>query len=232
MGDHDGGLAQLVGLLRQQPGNVLSAAGVEGGGGLVEEDQLKRDAPWLTDRQRVSINEWSAYGEAKIAQGLISVGVPEDEASRQAAATIIGVALGGTAGAAAAGIPAAVVGGGAVAAPRDRRSDVCGAWWGTMCVCCISINARSHSCLLVSRTKPNTRRPPCAADDDSRTTRAECTRNGAGLVGHAHSEPATFSMRTYMRRMGWSCGQQGGCAKCQTRSSSVTCSSRPPTNTL
>ena len=70
------------------------------------------------------------------------------------------------------------------------------------------------------------------ADDDSRTTRAECTRNGAGLVGHAHSEPATFSMRTYMRRMGWSCGQQGGCAKCQTRSSSVTCSSRPPTNTL
>ena len=67
---------------------------------LVEEDQLKRDAPWLTDRQRVSINEWSAYGEAKIAQGLISVGVPEDEASRQAASTIIGVALGGTAAAA------------------------------------------------------------------------------------------------------------------------------------
>lgn len=78
---------------------------------VVEEDQLKRDAPWLTDRQRNSINAWSAYGEAKIAQGLISVGVPEDEASRQAAATIIGVALGGTAGAAAAGIPAAVVGG-------------------------------------------------------------------------------------------------------------------------
>lgn len=78
---------------------------------LVEEDQLKRDAPWLTDRQRVSINEWSAYGEAKIAQGLISVGVPEDEASRQAAATIIGVALGGTAGAVALGVPAAVTGG-------------------------------------------------------------------------------------------------------------------------
>ncbi|MBM7280508.1 hypothetical protein JTZ10_22430 [Gordonia rubripertincta] len=78
---------------------------------LVEEDQLKRDAPWLTDRQRVSINEWSAYGEAKIAQGLISVGVPEDEASRQAAATIIGVALGGTAGAVTLGVPAAVTGG-------------------------------------------------------------------------------------------------------------------------
>ncbi|MGW8813093.1 hypothetical protein [Gordonia terrae] len=78
---------------------------------LVAEDQLKRDAPWLTDRQRVSINEWSAYGEAKIAQGLISVGVPEDEASRQAAATIIGVALGGTTGAVALGVPAAVTGG-------------------------------------------------------------------------------------------------------------------------
>ena len=78
---------------------------------LVEEDQLKRDAPWLTDRQRTSINDWAAYGESKIAQGLISVGVPEDEASRQAAATIIGVALGGTAGAVALGVPAAVVGG-------------------------------------------------------------------------------------------------------------------------
>ncbi|MCX2966261.1 hypothetical protein [Gordonia aquimaris] len=78
---------------------------------LVDEDQLKRDAPWLSDRQRVSINEWAAFGEAKIAQGLISVGVPEDEASRQAAATIIGVALGGTAGAAALGVPAAVTGG-------------------------------------------------------------------------------------------------------------------------
>ena len=57
-----------------------------------------------------SINAWSAYGEAKIAQGLISVGVPEDEASRRAAATIIGVMAGGTAGAVALGIPSAVVG--------------------------------------------------------------------------------------------------------------------------
>lgn len=58
-----------------------------------------------------SINAWSAYGESKIAQGLISMGVPEDEASRQAAATIIGVMMGGTAGAVTAGVPAAVVGG-------------------------------------------------------------------------------------------------------------------------
>ncbi|MFW0783708.1 hypothetical protein AAFP35_04245 [Gordonia sp. CPCC 206044] len=63
-----------------------------------------------------SVNAWSAYGEAKIAQGLISVGVPQDEASRQAASTIIGVMSGGAAGAAALGIPAAAVGalGGAV----------------------------------------------------------------------------------------------------------------------
>lgn len=78
---------------------------------IVDEDQLKRDAPWLSDRQRNSINAWAAYGESKIAQGLISVGVPEDEASRQAAATIIGVAVGGTTGAIAVGVPAAVVGG-------------------------------------------------------------------------------------------------------------------------
>lgn len=47
------------------------------------------------DKAIVSINEWAAYGEAEIARGLISIGVPEDEASRQAAATIIGVAAGG-----------------------------------------------------------------------------------------------------------------------------------------
>ncbi|MFV3114817.1 hypothetical protein [Gordonia amicalis] len=64
----------------------------------------------LSDRDVNSINAWSAYGEAKIAQGLISVGVPEDEASRRAAATIIGVMAGGTAGAVALGIPSAVVG--------------------------------------------------------------------------------------------------------------------------
>lgn len=64
----------------------------------------------LSKKDVNSINAWSAYGEAKIAQGLISVGVPEDEASRRAAATIIGVMAGGTAGAVALGIPSAVVG--------------------------------------------------------------------------------------------------------------------------
>ncbi|WP_210756630.1 hypothetical protein [Gordonia paraffinivorans] len=70
----------------------------------------------LSEKDVNSINAWSAYGEAKIAQGLISLGVPEDEASRRAAATIIGVMAGGTAGAVALGIPSAVVGavGGAV----------------------------------------------------------------------------------------------------------------------
>ena len=65
----------------------------------------------MSRRDVTSINEWAAYTEAKIAQGLISMGVPENEASRQAAATVIGVAAGGVTGAAAAGIPAAVVGG-------------------------------------------------------------------------------------------------------------------------
>ncbi|MXP24396.1 hypothetical protein GIY30_24040 [Gordonia sp. HNM0687] len=64
----------------------------------------------MSERDVNSINAWSAYGEAKIAQGLISVGVPEDEASRQAASTIIGVMTGGTAGAIALGIPSAAVG--------------------------------------------------------------------------------------------------------------------------
>ena len=57
-----------------------------------------------------SINAWSAYGEAKIAQNLISLGVPKDKASRQAAATIIGVAVGGGIGAAAGAVPGAVAG--------------------------------------------------------------------------------------------------------------------------
>ena len=35
----------------------------------------------MSQRDVNSINAWSAYGEAKIAQGLISVGVPEDEAN-------------------------------------------------------------------------------------------------------------------------------------------------------
>lgn len=72
--------------------------------------EVKKQFPGITDEQINSINAWSAYGEAKIAQGLISVGVPEDEASRQAAATIIGVMGGGTVGALALGVPAAVTG--------------------------------------------------------------------------------------------------------------------------
>ncbi|OCH81454.1 hypothetical protein A9310_17355 [Gordonia sp. UCD-TK1] len=82
-------------------------------------DEVKKQFPGITQAQINSINEWSAYGEAKIAQGLISVGVSEDEASRQAAATIIGVMGGGTAGALALGVPAAVtgaVGGGLIGA--------------------------------------------------------------------------------------------------------------------
>lgn len=70
----------------------------------------------MSERDVNSINAWSAYGEAKIAQGLISMGVPEDKASRQAAATIIGVMAGGTAGAVTLGVPAMVVGGVAGAA--------------------------------------------------------------------------------------------------------------------
>ncbi|OLT48673.1 hypothetical protein BJF87_19780 [Gordonia sp. CNJ-863] len=86
---------------------------------VVPVTDVKKQVPGITQAQINSINEWSAYGEAKIAQGLISVGVPEDEASRQAAATIIGVMGGGTAGALALGVPAAVtgaVGGGLIGA--------------------------------------------------------------------------------------------------------------------
>ncbi|MGV9709736.1 hypothetical protein ACWDTI_03635 [Gordonia sp. NPDC003424] len=67
----------------------------------------------MAKRDVTSINEWAAYGEAKIAQNLIAVGVPKDEASRRAASTIIGVALGGTTGAAigsTAAVPGAMAG--------------------------------------------------------------------------------------------------------------------------
>ena len=86
---------------------------------VVPVKDVKKHVPGITQAQINSINEWSAYGEAKIAQGLISGGGPEDEASRQAAATIIGVMGGGTAGALALGVPAAVtgaVGGGLIGA--------------------------------------------------------------------------------------------------------------------
>lgn len=49
-------------------------------------------------RAIVSANEWAAYAEAEIARGMISIGIPEDEATRRAAAAVIGVAAGGGAG--------------------------------------------------------------------------------------------------------------------------------------
>lgn len=64
----------------------------------------------MSNKDVNSINAWSAYGEAKIAQNLIALGVPKDKASRQAAATIIGVALGGATGAAVGAVPGAVAG--------------------------------------------------------------------------------------------------------------------------
>ena len=42
-----------------------------------------------------SANQWAAYAEAEIARFLIAHGVPRDEASRRAAAAVIGVAVGG-----------------------------------------------------------------------------------------------------------------------------------------
>lgn len=64
----------------------------------------------MSKKDVTSINEWAAYGEAKIAQNLIAVGVPRDAATRQAASTIIGVALGGAGGAVAGGVLAAPFG--------------------------------------------------------------------------------------------------------------------------
>ncbi|UZF59283.1 hypothetical protein LH935_28265 (plasmid) [Gordonia polyisoprenivorans] len=49
-------------------------------------------------RAVVSFNDWQAYGASQIARFLISVGVPKDEATRQAAAAIIGGVIGGGAG--------------------------------------------------------------------------------------------------------------------------------------
>lgn len=61
------------------------------------------------DRAINSFNSWAAYGESEIARGLIAMGVPEDEASRQAAAAIIGAVAGGAAGGAIAFTATAVV---------------------------------------------------------------------------------------------------------------------------
>lgn len=43
-------------------------------------------------------NGWSSYGEQEIANFLISIGIPPDQATRQAAATIAGAAAGGALG--------------------------------------------------------------------------------------------------------------------------------------
>ena len=41
MSDHHRGLAQLVGLVRKQTGHVLSSSGVQGGGGLIGQDDVR-----------------------------------------------------------------------------------------------------------------------------------------------------------------------------------------------
>lgn len=60
-------------------------------------------------RAVVSFNDWQAYGASQIARFLISVGVPKDEATRQAAAAIIGGVVGGAAGGAIAFTATAIV---------------------------------------------------------------------------------------------------------------------------
>lgn len=73
---------------------------------------IEKKPAWLSDRDARSINRWAAFGEAKISQSWRALGVPDKEADRRAAATILGVAVGGTAGATVLGVPAALVGGG------------------------------------------------------------------------------------------------------------------------
>lgn len=53
---------------------------------------------WLSDSDTRSWNRWNAKWTADIATQLISVGVPEDEASRQAAAIMVGIAAGSVTG--------------------------------------------------------------------------------------------------------------------------------------
>ena len=80
---------------------------------LVEDPANKiRVGNFVTDRPAeiprdyaVSINEYAAYAEAKIAQGFRSVGFSDDEADRRAASAVLGGAIGGVAGATALGVP-------------------------------------------------------------------------------------------------------------------------------
>jgi len=72
---------------------------------------IQKKPAWMSDADANSINAWSAYGEAKISQAWRASGIAPAEADRRAAVSIMGVAAGGTIGAATLGIPAAVVGG-------------------------------------------------------------------------------------------------------------------------
>ncbi|WP_213251120.1 hypothetical protein [Gordonia pseudamarae] len=58
-----------------------------------------------------SANEWSAYAEQEIAQGLVNMGVPKDEATRRAASAVVGMAAGGATGFAVGFTPTAIVAG-------------------------------------------------------------------------------------------------------------------------
>lgn len=60
-------------------------------------------------RAVVSFNDWQAYLASQIARFLISMGVPKDEATRQAAAAVIGAVVGGAAGGAVAFTATAIV---------------------------------------------------------------------------------------------------------------------------
>lgn len=64
---------------------------------------------WLSDPDTRSINRWNAKFQADIATALISVGVPEDEATRQAAAMMVGIVAGSVTGFMLTGPVAAVV---------------------------------------------------------------------------------------------------------------------------
>ncbi|PYE12043.1 hypothetical protein DFR67_12651 [Williamsia limnetica] len=83
---------------------------------IVEDPAAKiRIGNFVTDRPAeiprdyaVSINEYSAYAEAKIAQAFRSVGFSDEEADRRAAAAVLGGVIGGVAGATAAGVPVTI----------------------------------------------------------------------------------------------------------------------------
>lgn len=83
---------------------------------IVEDPSAKiKIGNFVTDRPNevprdyaISINEYSSYAEAKIAQGFRSVGFSDEEADRRAAAAVLGGVIGGVAGATAAGVPTTI----------------------------------------------------------------------------------------------------------------------------